>query len=57
MLYKNSIKDNMDLEDGQILFNSQEKKELLKDKDLPSACSSFLPCFFFMLKNVLLVNQ
>lgn len=48
MLYKYSIKDDkMNLEDGQIWLNNQGKKELLEDKDLPSAWSSFLFRGFF----------
>lgn len=57
MLHKNLIKDdNMNLEDGQILFTNQEEKELLKD--LPSAWSSFLSCFFFHVERCFIgVNQ
>lgn len=57
MLHKNLIKDdNMNLEDGQILFTNQEEKELLKD--LPSSWSSFLSCFFFHVERCFIgVNQ
>lgn len=47
MLYKNSIKDDKrNLGDGQILFNNQEKKELLKERISFLVWSSSPLCFF-----------